>query len=139
MTYRAKPLTANVDATQAARFANIWEFWPHVPDQLVPELLGIPDSLWGECKRQADCPPLYNIRKRLFVRTADLKKWLDEKAEAGAPGSRPMRKAALAARAAEAAQSAPGAGAQGRQGKAARKPSRPALAVAGGTGAKVTP
>lgn len=89
-------LFATADAAQAARIVSLWAC-PTIPDQHIPEALGIPPSLWAEQKRQGDTPPLFLIGRRLFCRTSDLRKWLDGKADAGRPGSKKMRARTVAA------------------------------------------
>lgn len=95
-TNREAALLATADAQVAQRQVLLWQK-PTLRDSEIPDALGIPSSLWQECKRAGDTPRLFQIGRRLFVRTADLRKWLDEKAAAGAPGSKPLRAKAKAA------------------------------------------
>jgi hypothetical protein len=84
---------ATADAAQAQRVVLLWQRYT-LPDQDIPEALGIPYSLWATVKSEGDGPPLFVIGRRLFVRTTDLRSWLDLKAEGGRPGSKKLRKAA---------------------------------------------
>lgn len=81
---------ATEDAAVTRREVLLWQK-PTLRDSEIPDALGIPSSLWQECKRAGDTPPLFQIGRRLFCRTEDLRKWLDAKARAGAPGSKPLR------------------------------------------------
>lgn len=83
---------AAADAAQAQRVVSIWAR-PTIPDADIPEAVGIPPSLWGALKAEGDTPPLFTIGRRLFVRTADLREWLDAKAKDGRPGSKKRRAA----------------------------------------------
>lgn len=84
------------DTTREQRRALLWQH-PSIADQDIPDALEIPLSLWQQQKADGDTPPLFTIGRRLFVRTADLRAWLDEKAKAGRPGSKRKREAALKA------------------------------------------
>lgn len=75
---------------EAARRAALWEC-PYLADADVPAALNCPPTLWHQHKRIGDTPPLFTLGRRVFVRTADLRAWLDKKAAAGAPGSRRHR------------------------------------------------
>jgi hypothetical protein len=81
------------DASKDQRVALLWQR-PTIPDADIPDALGIPPSLWATQKADGDTPPLFTIGRRLFVRTVDLRAWLDEKAKTGLPGSRRKREAA---------------------------------------------
>lgn len=81
------------DAAIARRQAALWQK-PALPDREIPDAVGIPPSLWAQCKSDGDTPPLFQIGRRLFVRTSDLKKWLDDKARDARPGSKRLRRAA---------------------------------------------
>lgn len=81
---------ADEDAAVEQRRVLCWQK-PTLPDSEIPFALCLPASLWAECKRTGDTPPLFTIGRRLFVRTVDLRAWLDAKARAGAPGSKPLR------------------------------------------------
>lgn len=81
---------ATTEAREAEKVSRLWQH-PTLADPEIPEAAKIPPSLWAECKRVGDTPPLFQIGRRLFCRTADLRKWLDAKAAAGAPGSKPLR------------------------------------------------
>ena len=94
-TNREAALLASADCAQAQRVVALWQR-PSIPDNDIPEALGIPLSLWGALKSEGDTPPLFTIGRRLFVRTADLRTWLDVKAKTGRPGSKKLRKQALA-------------------------------------------
>ena len=65
---------------------------PTIPDADIPDAIGIPPSLWGALKAEGDTPPLFTIGRRLFVRTQDLRAWLDLKAKVGRPGSKKLRR-----------------------------------------------
>ncbi len=91
-TNQEAALLAAADASQAQRVVAIWQR-PTIPDADIPEAIGIPPSLWGALKAEGDTPPLFTIGRRLFVRTADLRAWLDAKAKDGRPGSKTLRRA----------------------------------------------
>ena len=67
---------------------------PYLADGEIAAAIGIPPSLWAACKRDGDSPPLFQIGRRLFVKTDDLRAWLDGKAARGAPGSKRLRERA---------------------------------------------
>jgi hypothetical protein len=94
-TNREAAYLAAADASQAQRVVLLWQR-PNIPDHDVPEAIGIPLSLWGALKTEGDTPPLFTIGRRLFVRTSDLRAWLDLKAKNGRPGSKNLRKRAAA-------------------------------------------
>lgn len=93
------PATNAALAQQAAeevrRRAALWDL-PLIADSDVPSALDVPASLWNQQKSIGDTPPLFCIGRRLFVRTADLRAWVDAKAAAGRPGSRRLRQQAHA-------------------------------------------
>jgi hypothetical protein len=90
------------------RTATLW-LRPVIANEDVPAALDIPASLWQTLKRAGDCPPLFLLgARRLYVRTSDLRAWLDRKAEGGAPGTRPRPKRDDDASASEAPVSAGG-------------------------------
>lgn len=95
-TNREAALLARADAEQARRVVLLWQA-PVIPDQHIPDAIGIPPSLWSALKYEGDSPPLFTLGRRLFVRTADLRAWLDAKANAGRPGSKRLRTAKAAA------------------------------------------
>lgn len=96
-------LLAQAAAAEAERRATLWQM-PVIADADVPLALDVPPSLWNQQKTIGDTPPLFTIGRRVFVRisdlrqwldaNSDLRQWLDAKAEAGAPGSRRLRKLA---------------------------------------------
>jgi hypothetical protein len=88
---------AQCDAAIAQRIVALWA-WPAIPDQHVPEALNIPPTLWNQLKTDGDTPPLFVLGRRVFVRTVDLRSWIDRKALAGAAGSKLRREAIIAAR-----------------------------------------
>jgi hypothetical protein len=81
---------------EAARRASLWSV-PYLADADVPAALNCPPTLWALQKRLGDSPPLFTIGRRVYVRTDDLRAWLDKKAASGAPGSRRHRESAKAA------------------------------------------
>ena len=93
-TNREAMLLATADAEQARRVVLLWQR-PTIPDHEIPDAVGIPPTLWAALKSQGDTPPLFLIGRRLFVRTADLKAWLDGKAKDGRPGSKRLRAKAV--------------------------------------------
>ena len=93
---RELELQASHEAAVAERRRHLWEL-PVNADADVPVMLDCPESLWGKQKQLGDTPPLFEIGRRLYVRTIDLRAWLDGKAAAGAPGSRRHRERAKAA------------------------------------------
>lgn len=88
---------ATAAAARAQRVVALWQR-PNIPDANIHEAIGIPPTLWEALKAEGDTPPLFTIGRRLFVTTADLRAWLDEKAKLGRPGSKRLRNAAVAAR-----------------------------------------
>jgi DNA helicase HerA-like ATPase len=91
-TNREAALLATADAAQAKRVVLLWQ-QPTLADYEIPDALRIPPTLWQTLKSQGDSPPLFTIGRRLFVRTADLRSWLEEKARHGLPGSKRLRRA----------------------------------------------
>lgn len=89
-TNREAANLATADAAQAQRVVLLWQR-PTIPDADIPEAIGVPSSLWQTCKANGDSPPLFEIGRRLFVRTADLRAWLDAKAQKGRPGTKKLR------------------------------------------------
>lgn len=89
-TNREAAYLAAADAAQAQRVVSLWQR-PAIPDADVPEAVGIPPTLWGTLKSEGDTPKLFTIGRRVFVRTADLRAWLDAKAADGRPGSKRLR------------------------------------------------
>lgn len=89
-TNKEAALLATADAAQAARVVSLWAR-PTIPDADIPEAIGIPPTLWASLKAAGDTPPLFTIGRRLFVKTTDLRAWLDRKAAAGRPGSKRLR------------------------------------------------
>lgn len=82
---------AQEDAHKAARIVALWQR-PAVPESVVPEMLGLAERAWHECKLANDAPPRFRLGKREFVRVADLLEWLERKARAARP--EPQREAA---------------------------------------------
>lgn len=81
---------AQADASQAQRVVLLWQR-PTIPDTDIPEAIGVPPSLWGALKADGDTPPLFTLGRRLFVKTDDLRAWLNLKAKDGRPGSKKLR------------------------------------------------
>jgi hypothetical protein len=86
---------ATADAEQARRAVLLWQR-PFLADAEVPDALQIPATLWASLKAAGDSPALFQLGRRLFVRTSDLRAWLDAKAEHGRPGSKRLRSRAAA-------------------------------------------
>lgn len=95
-TNREAAYLAAADAAQAQRVVLLWQR-PTIPDSEIPEAVGIPPSLWSALKSEGDTPPLFMIGRRLFVKTDDLRAWLDKKAQGGRPGSKKLRQREVAA------------------------------------------
>lgn len=77
--------TISYTANEAA--VRLWQ--KHVlPDREIALALGIPSTLWETLKQEGDTPPLFQLGRRLYVRTDDLRSWLDAKAKNGRPGSK---------------------------------------------------
>ncbi len=91
-TNREAALLATAEAEQERRITLLWQR-PSIPDNDIPAAIGIPGTLWGALKAAGDTPRLFTLGRRLFVRTADLRAWLDAKAEKGQPGSKRLREA----------------------------------------------
>ncbi len=53
---------------------------PILADAEIPVTLEVPYSSWQLQKSRGDCPKLFKIGRRVFVRTSDLRAWLDNKA-----------------------------------------------------------
>ena len=71
----------------------LWDL-PYIKDSDVPLAIHVPPAAWHAQKAIGDSPKLFCIGRRLFVRTSDLRAWLDKKADAGQPGNRRLRAAA---------------------------------------------
>lgn len=69
-------LQAQIERDQAQRVAALWSK-PLLSDAEIAEALGLPLSTWQLTKRAKDAPPLFNLGRRVFARTADLRAWLD--------------------------------------------------------------
>jgi hypothetical protein len=87
---------AREQAEKERRVALLWTK-PHLADHEIPDALGIPTTLWSTLKADGDTPPLFQIGRRVFCKTSDLRDWLDAKARDGRPGSKRLRKASQAA------------------------------------------
>jgi hypothetical protein len=83
---------AATEAERAQRQVLLWQK-PFLPDHEIPAACDIPPTLWASLKQTGDSPPLFQLGRRLFVKTSDLRAWLDEKARAGRPGSKRLRAA----------------------------------------------
>lgn len=92
-TNREAALLATADAEQARRAVLLWQK-PILADAEIPEAIGIPGTLWETQKSIGDTPKLFMIGRRMFVKTDDLRAWLDAKAASGKPGSRKLREGA---------------------------------------------
>jgi hypothetical protein len=95
-TNQEAALRASADAEQARRLVLLWQK-PHLSDQEIPDALGIPPSLWATLKANGEGPPLFQIGRRVFTKTADLRTWLDEQARDAQPGSKRLRGMSAAA------------------------------------------
>lgn len=89
----ARPATD--DVARAQRAVALWQL-PTIPDRDIPVAVGIPATLWSSLKAAGDSPALFTIGRRLFVKTDDLRSWLDAKAATGRPGSKRLRSKAPA-------------------------------------------
>jgi hypothetical protein len=83
-------LLAISDAREAERVVLLWDK-PFLPDPEIPDALQVPTSVWAQIKADGDGPPLFLLGRRLFVKTSDLRLWLDKKAAGGRPGSKRLR------------------------------------------------
>jgi hypothetical protein len=92
-TNREAMMLANADAEQARRAVLLWQ-QPVLADPEIPDVLKIPPTLWATLKADGDTPPLFQIGRRLFCRTEDLRAWLEAKARNGKPGSKRLRERA---------------------------------------------
>ena len=92
-----KPLVKkSVEAQRAAneetkRAVLLWQL-PLMPNRDIPTALNVSPGLGAALKAAADTPPLLELSRRSFVRTSDLRAWIDEKADAGKPGVRRLRR-----------------------------------------------
>ena len=75
-TLAADALRAQIECDQAQRVAALWTK-PLLSDVEIAEALGLPLSTWQLTKRAKDAPPLFNLGRRVYARTADLRAWLD--------------------------------------------------------------
>lgn len=89
-TNKEAMLLATADAEQARRRVLLWQ-QPFLADPEIPDAMQIPPTLWATLKAEGDTPPLFTIGRRLFVRTEDLRSWLEAKARGGRPGSKRLR------------------------------------------------
>ena len=90
-TNREAALLATADAQQARRVVLLWQ-QPVIPDHHIPDAIGISFPQWKALKDEGDTPPLFAIGRSLFVRTADLRAWLDLKAKGGKPSPKKLRR-----------------------------------------------
>jgi len=72
---KAKPTLARVNA--------LWKK-PVLSDTEIPDAVGLASSTWHVLKARGDCPQLFRIGRRVFVRTSDLHAWINGKAERAA-------------------------------------------------------
>lgn len=72
----ADPVMACHDAQ---RVAALWQK-PLLSDQEIPEVLGLPYASWQLSKKRGDSPKMFEIGRRKFARTIDVRAWLDAKA-----------------------------------------------------------
>ena len=98
-TNREAALLATADAEQARRISELWK-QPILADSEIHEAAKIPPTLWATLKAHGDTPPLFQLGRRLFCRTDDLRAWLEAKARGGRPGSKRLRAKAAAGAAA---------------------------------------
>jgi len=76
----AEPLDeARIARDQAQRIAALWSK-PVLSDPEIADALGLPYSTWQAIKATKDKPALFNIGRRVYARTDDLRAWLDRKA-----------------------------------------------------------
>lgn len=69
-------LRAQIERDQAQRVAALWSK-PLLSDPEIAEALGLPLSTWQMLKSTGRTPPLFNLGRRVYARTADLRAWLD--------------------------------------------------------------
>lgn len=55
---------------------------PILADSEAAAALGLPRSSWALLKRRGEAPPTFSIGRRVFVRTEDLRAWVDKRAGA---------------------------------------------------------
>lgn len=84
-TNREAAYLATADAEQTRLVVLLWQ------RPTIPDAIGIPPSLWGALKAEGDTPPLFQLGRRLFVRTEDLRAWLDAKAKQARSRSKRIR------------------------------------------------
>lgn len=72
---------ARIDRDRALRVAALWRK-PVLSDREIPEAVGMALSSWQALKLGDDIPRLFSIGRRTYARTADVRAWLDRKAEA---------------------------------------------------------
>jgi predicted DNA-binding transcriptional regulator AlpA len=63
----------------AQRVVALWGK-PVLADSEAAAALGLPRSSWALLKRRGEAPPTFTIGRRVFVRTEDLRAWIDKKA-----------------------------------------------------------
>jgi hypothetical protein len=68
--------TARMALLHAQRVASLWEK-PILSDDDVPLAVGLAPSTWHAIKARGEGPVWFNIGRRRFVLTADLRAWLD--------------------------------------------------------------
>lgn len=63
----------------AQRISALWDK-PVLPDEEIPQAIGLPPSTWAQVKARCQGPPMFKLGRRVFVRTADLIAWLEARA-----------------------------------------------------------
>lgn len=72
-----------IDRDRAVRVAALWRK-PVLSDKEIPEAIGLAYSSWQALKLTNDTPRLFKIGRRVYARTADVRAWIDAKANAEA-------------------------------------------------------
>jgi hypothetical protein len=74
---------AEIQRNRAERIAAMW-LRPALPEDDVPLVLSYPPSSWAALKASGNAPRSFRIGRRCYYLTADLRAWLERRAEAAA-------------------------------------------------------
>lgn len=70
---------AQTAAANAARALSLWQL-PIIDDLQAAEVLGISRSNLAGLKRARKLPEAFRIGRRTFIKTSDLRAWIDQRA-----------------------------------------------------------
>ncbi len=69
---------ARISRDHAQRIAALWQK-PILADAEIAEAIGLPYSSWQALKGKKDIPPLFNLGRRVYANTENVRAWLNSK------------------------------------------------------------